>query len=102
VDDQIKCFFRITGQVNDVQLPVLFYPNLIDLRIDGKPATYFPLAHPPGPYVLTGITLEPGYHEVVARFRGLVWANVVSAVAWIGTLLGLGASLRSMAVPRAN
>lgn len=100
LSDQTRCQFHIADHATNVQLPVLFYPQLLSVMVDGNPAPYMPLpagAYPfnyaagrgVNPYLLAGVRLEPGVHEVTARFQGLWWANLTSAIAWIGTLAGL-------------
>ena len=79
-----------------MQLPVLFYPDLLDVRIDGQAARY--LALPDRPYVLVGVELPPGRHDVTVRFRGLWWANWISGVAWLVAIGLVAASL--VRVPR--
>jgi len=64
-----------------MQLPVLYYPGLLDVRIDGVAAEYLPLPH--RSYVLATVDLPPGRHEVTAEFRGLWWANWISGAAWL-------------------
>ena len=67
-----------------VQLPVLFYPDLLDVRVDGLSASYHPTAYEG--YLLVGLQLPSGSHDVRVRFRGLAWANWVSLVAWFGAI----------------
>jgi hypothetical protein len=89
----VSCQVAITGRATNVQLPILFYPDLLDIRADGQPAPYFSL--PDHGYVLASVRLEPGVHELTARFVGLRWANLVSSLAWMGTIAaGLVCMLR--------
>ncbi|MBJ7898713.1 MAG: hypothetical protein GC158_02065 [Cyanobacteria bacterium RI_101] len=67
------------------QLPVLYYPRLLRVEINGQPAPYFPVHH--RDYHLVGVRLPPGAHTVTVAFRGLVWANFLSAVSWLGLIL---------------
>ena len=60
------------------QLPVLFYPGLIDVRDNGVRVEH--LGHVDG---LLALELAPGRHELAVRFIGLRWANWLSAVAWL-------------------
>jgi hypothetical protein len=100
VSDETRCVFRIADHATNVQLPLLFYPNLLSLTVDGKPAAYMPLpvgAYPTNytagrglnQFMLAGVRLDPGTHEVIGQFQGLRWANWTSGIAWIGTLAGL-------------
>ncbi len=83
----VKCHFTIATRATNVELPLLFYPKLLDVRINGTPASYFPLRSEL--YLLTSVRLEPGVYDVTGRFQGLPWANATSALAWIGMLAGL-------------
>jgi hypothetical protein len=67
------------------QLPVLFYPGLIDVRDNGRRVER--VGHVDGQLALA---LAPGRHELSVRFVGLRWANWVSAFAWVGTLAACG------------
>jgi len=62
-----------------VQLPVLFYPGLHDVRDAGRPVR--------GAGQLDGLLaldLAPGEHRIRVRFEGVRWANVTSAALWLG------------------
>jgi hypothetical protein len=74
-----------------VQLPVLYYPKLLDVEIDGQEVACVPL--PWHTYLLAGVQLAPGPHDVRVRFRGLPWATRTSALAWAATLGGLAVAL---------
>jgi hypothetical protein len=78
-------------------IPVLDYPGLLDVRVDGRPVAY----GNSGKFV--SIRLRPGAHHITLRFVGLGWANAVSGVAWGATaLLVLGGLLRgAIAKPQA-
>jgi hypothetical protein len=82
----LTCHLNVANRATNVQLPMLFYPKLLDVRVDGQPAPYFPVPH--HGYLLATVRLEPGAHDLTARFGGLGWANLVSGVAWIGTIAG--------------
>jgi hypothetical protein len=71
----------------NVQLPQIYYPDFLDVTVDGRPAPYFPTIE--YNYLLTGTRLEPGAHDIRVRFRGVAWANLTSLMAGIGTLAGL-------------
>ena len=76
------CSLSVPPETGLVQLPVLFYPELLDVRVDGEAAPFLPLVD--RTYALVGLRLPPGRHEISIRFEGLGWANRVSAVAWLG------------------
>lgn len=86
--DTYRCHIPVSDAPAVVQLPALYYPRLLDVRVDGKAAPYLLTAR--DPYPMAGVRLEPGFHAVDVRFRGLGWANWVSGVAWAGVLAILG------------
>ena len=66
-----------------VQLPVLFYPGLLEVRADGRRVNRF--GHVKG---LLAIDLERGPHHITVGFVGVEWANVVSGMACLAVLTG--------------
>jgi hypothetical protein len=67
-----------------VQLPVLYYPYILDVRHNGRsvPAEHL------GRWL--ALELPPGEHEICVRVAGVGWANGVSLTAWIGVAGGAG------------
>jgi hypothetical protein len=59
-----------------VELPVMFYPRVLDVRVDGRKVPCYLLGHN------IALPLAPGPHEVKVRFVGLRWANRLSAACW--------------------
>lgn len=57
-------------------LPVLDYPGLLDVRVDGNDALY----GNSGRFV--AVELPPGLHRLSVAFAGTGWANVVSSLGW--------------------
>jgi hypothetical protein len=69
-----------------VQLPVLHYPKLLDVRDRGhkmRPANVGNLGH------FLAVKLGPGPHELRVTFAGVRWANIASGVAWGGIALAI-------------
>ncbi len=97
--DAVNCHFVVTERPILAQLPILFYPNLLDITVNGRESAYVPLLHalPDQTYVLASLKLDPGTYDVTARFRGLRWANWTSAIAWIATILALVMRVRRRA-----
>ena len=77
-----SCWVPVPEQTGLVQLPVLFYPNLLEVQVDGRTVPYVPLANKG--YVLVGLAVPPGEHQITARFEGLGWANRISGLVWMG------------------
>lgn len=73
-----------TTELTLVQLPVLYYPDMLRLEVDGqhKPARNL------GTFV--ALRLPPGEHVVTVRFAGVHWADNLSLAAWIGVVLAAG------------
>jgi hypothetical protein len=82
----VACHITVANHATNVQLPLLFYPDLLDVRVNGATSPYFPLRSEP--FLLASVRLDPGVHDVTGRFRGLAWANMISAIAWIAMLSG--------------
>jgi hypothetical protein len=72
-----------------VQLPVLFYPQLLEVRDNGRVVPYGSIDKH------LGLRLCAGEHVVAVRFLGLRWANRLSLAGWgaipfaLGTLAAL-------------
>lgn len=62
-------------------IPVLDYPGLLDVRVDGQKVQYGNAAR------FVAVRVPPGTHHIAIRFAGLSWANAASLVAWLGVLL---------------
>jgi hypothetical protein len=75
------CQVSVSEYTNLVQVPVLFYPGLLDAQVDGQSAQYVPLTYKG--YVLVGLRVPPGDHRISVRFEGFAWANRISGVAWL-------------------
>lgn len=77
--------------VTMVLLPVFFYPNMLDIKVNGKKVSYFPLkvssifrSEIKSPFMLlVGLTLPEGTYKIESYFIGLSWANYVSVAAFL-------------------
>ncbi|HZN65909.1 MAG TPA: discoidin domain-containing protein, partial [Tepidisphaeraceae bacterium] len=65
-----------------VQLPVFFYPGLLDVRDDGRGVSQS--GHIDR---LLALDLPPGDHDVLVKFVGVRWANYASGAAWAGVCI---------------
>ena len=76
---------RSTWQI--LQLPALYYPDLLNVQLDQKQVPY--LAIPYKRYALVALEVPQGLHKISVEFRGLVWANWISLMTWlaIGVLI---------------
>lgn len=82
-----SCSVIVPQDVQFVQIPVLYYPGLLDVRVDGTQTPYFPFIHQQ--YLLVGIRLNPGTHSIDVQFRGVTWARWGSSLAWLGIVMAL-------------
>ncbi|QOV88805.1 6-pyruvoyl-tetrahydropterin synthase-related protein [Humisphaera borealis] len=67
-----------------IVLPVLWYPNMLRVTVNGRPSPY----GASGTHVT--VDLPPGRHRVAVRFDGLDWANNASTAGAALTLAILG------------
>jgi hypothetical protein len=65
-----------------VQLPVAYYPYILDVRHNGRAVQAEHLGR------LVALELPPGDHEIQVRVAGVAWANHVSLAAWMATAAG--------------
>jgi hypothetical protein len=81
------CNIQVNSSAENVQLPVLYYPDLQKVTANGKVLDYFPINYQD--YHLVGIKLKPGSYEIKTVFIGLAWANWISLVSWFMVILML-------------
>ncbi|WFN36783.1 hypothetical protein L1994_11705 [Methanomicrobium antiquum] len=55
-----------------VQLPVLYYPDMIEIKINGKSVTCMNIGNK------VGVMVPPGKNEITYEFTGLKWTNYLS------------------------
>jgi len=60
----------------EAQLPVLYYPSLLRITVNGKAISYRPSTH--GAYILAIVSLPPGQNRVVIDFSGSRIGNLLS------------------------
>jgi hypothetical protein len=63
------------------QLPVLFYPQFLDVTINDTPVGYTKLRDRQQLFV--GVGVDKGDAIVRIRFEGLAWSNWLSAIMWV-------------------
>lgn len=91
----LLCQLTIT-QKSLVQLPALYYPAMLDVKVNGKSSKYqsLPLGKKPKEYwminpMLLALNLKPGNYEVEVAFTGLAFANKISFGSLLLGLTGL-------------
>lgn len=82
-----NCHIVVSPEVSWVQLPVFYYPDLLQVRVNGKQVSYFPLGYED--FVLVGLKLQPGFYDISVEFKGIVWANWLSGLAWLILFVGM-------------
>jgi len=97
-----RCSFTNDSDEIAAQLPVMYYPKIQDVLLDGKPVQYEPSfyrndlaikqeelspVHDQMPFMLTTVLVPKGKHSIVVEENGIHWANTVSILAW--GLLGI-------------
>ncbi|TAK72025.1 MAG: hypothetical protein EPO11_10605 [Gammaproteobacteria bacterium] len=88
------CTLTVPPSVHLVELPILYYPDLLSVTINGKSVPYQSVLYQGR--LVTGIIPQPEQSEVIkVRFQGLPWANTVSFLAWgVWVLLYLFVNIR--------
>ena len=59
-----------------LELPVLYYPRLLDVRDNGRRRHYGHVGH------FVTLDLAPGRHRIAVRLVGVEWANILSGIGW--------------------
>lgn len=81
---KMMCTVNFIQKPTWVQLPMLYYPDLLDISIDGRKVPFdYSFSGLLGSSVLTDVWVMPGDHTITAFFRGLTWANNISIITWI-------------------
>jgi hypothetical protein len=82
------CHLYVPANINLVELPVLYYPNMLSIEVNGKPAQYSNVLYQK--YIIAALVPKPGLNDITIKFTGLSWANSFSNMAWYLWLLFLG------------
>jgi hypothetical protein len=79
---EVTCQITAKPDANFIELPIVYYPQLIDVTANGKSIDYQAVVS--GGQTFAAVHLTPNVPTALKiRFRGLVWANWLSAIAWI-------------------
>lgn len=75
------CDLSLSPSTQLIELPSLFYPDMLDVKLNGMPAHYYNVMD--HQKLMTFIAGKPGkINHITIQFRGLLWANYVSDTAW--------------------
>lgn len=76
-----ECNINVPQSVKIVELPLYYYPQLLNITVNGTTVPYISLYY--RNEVITGIIPEAGkLNTIRIQFRGLLWANYLSGVSW--------------------
>lgn len=76
------CVINVPPTIALVELPIFYYPDMLDIRLNGRSVNYYSVAY--NSHLIAGIKPEPGKTNLIKfRFRGLMWANYTSFAAWL-------------------
>jgi len=82
--ETLECNVNLPAE-GSVQLPMLYYPDLLDITVNGAVVPYdLSTRHN---YVLATVKVAPGQSQIRAAWRGSGTGNMVSAAGWIGIVL---------------
>lgn len=84
------CSININTVGQYVQLPILYYPNLLSIKVNGQTVKYYPSitqteninSPSKGKYILATVYLTQGHYTINSQFVGITWANRISMFAW--------------------
>ncbi|MDR3491882.1 MAG: hypothetical protein P4M12_07575 [Gammaproteobacteria bacterium] len=82
------CSIKTIAPNTFVQLPIFYYPNMLSITVNGKPADYTPSLYYKN-YVLAGVNLSPGLNEITVQFTGIKWANWLSLSVFSFLMFGI-------------
>jgi hypothetical protein len=101
ISDGALCHIAVPDKVDLLELPVFYYPDMLNITLNGRSVPYFSVLD--GALLIVGIQPEPGQTNVInIQFRGLLWANFISVMCWslwaaLVVYLGLVALIRRFA-----
>ncbi len=75
------CSLYVPKGIELLELPIYYYPGMLDVTLNGKPVDYSNVMYKS--YLLVGIKPLAGeINHIQFKFRGLLWANYLSATAF--------------------
>lgn len=76
-----QCKILVPSNVRLLELPIFYYPDLLNITLNGKPIPYISVLH--HNRLLVGIMPNPGtLNTIEVKFQGLIWANYLSSFGW--------------------
>ncbi|MDR3490580.1 MAG: hypothetical protein P4M12_00890 [Gammaproteobacteria bacterium] len=81
VRDKSICHIQVPASVRLIELPLLYYPQMLHITVNGKEVSYYGVLNEGS--LIVGIVPEAGKTNIIEfQFRGLLWANYISVTAW--------------------
>jgi hypothetical protein len=76
-----KCSLPISTAAKIIQLPILYYPKLLSILLNGKKVSYQGMLYQDK--LLAAITTVPNIENTIEiQFEGLAYANKISGLSW--------------------
>src|SRR3990167_7276133 len=76
----LTCHINVTRETTHVALPMLWYPEMISIKINNHLSPYYPTIQ--NKKVMVGLKLTPNQYTIQATFVGFTWANWLSLLGW--------------------
>lgn len=81
-NDITRCVLPVPTTTKLLELPIFYYPELLNIIVNGHAVPYISVWY--DYYLVAGIAPEAGQVNVIeSQFRGLLWANYLSVMAWM-------------------
>jgi hypothetical protein len=88
-----ECQIPAAATQKDIELPILYYPDLMRVTLNGKRVAYHSVLY--DDMLITAVRSVPGtVNKIKIYFNGLTWANNLSMAAWILWILLFVANMR--------
>jgi hypothetical protein len=90
------CKINVPKETQLVELPILFYPQLLHITLNGRAIAYQGIVYQNN--LITGIKPQAGQVNLITiQFTGLGWANTLS---WLGWIVWLGLLILRLKIVR--
>ncbi len=77
-----QCKLDVPLETQLLELPILYYPKLLQIKLNGKIIPYQGIVYQNN--LIVGIKPIAGQHNTISiQFTGLMWANSISWLSWI-------------------
>lgn len=82
------CDISLAFDVNNiVQLPIFYYPDMLNIKVNGQKIEYIPTKS--SSFTFVGLRLPKGSYKIESYFQGVEWANWISIFAWFVLIVSL-------------